>query len=169
MEDVYKHVLENDLIRPMKNGTIYRFNKYKDKFMEAPQYKFSRKGRYRAVSITIDSKQYHLYVHRLVALTYIPNPENKPTVNHIDGNPSNNNFKNLEWATHSEQTAHAYENGLIDNMKNAVECNCGELTRAEDGICSNCKYEIKKERKKKTKNRANSKRIRINRFKNFEF
>lgn len=47
-------------------------------------------------------------IHRLVAQTFIPNPENKRTVNHKDGNIKNNNLSNLEWATHSENHLHAY-------------------------------------------------------------
>jgi hypothetical protein len=47
-----------------------------------------------------------------VALTYIPNPENYSIVNHIDGNPSNNHVKNLEWCTRSHNVQHAYDIGL---------------------------------------------------------
>ena len=50
-------------------------------------------------------------VHRLVAETFIPNPDKKPCVNHIDANPKNNNLFNLEWCTYSENLTHAYKLG----------------------------------------------------------
>lgn len=53
-----------------------------------------------------------LHVHRLVATKYVPNPLNKPCVNHIDGNKLNNNYANLEWCTHAENNRHAFATGL---------------------------------------------------------
>lgn len=58
------------------------------------------------------NKRYHLSVHRLMALTFIPNPDNKPCVNHLSGVKLDNSILNLEWVTHKENSAHAYKMGL---------------------------------------------------------
>lgn len=67
---------------------------------------------YHAIRLCIDGKPFTTFAHRLVAIAFIPNPENKPEVNHIDGNKDNNNLSNLEWVTSKENTAHAIAMGL---------------------------------------------------------
>ena len=64
------------------------------------------------VSLSKNGKVKKILVHRLVAETFIKNPENKPQVNHIDGNVHNNCVENLEWVTNAENTQHAYDTKL---------------------------------------------------------
>ena len=52
------------------------------------------------------------FFHRVVALAFIPNPENKPTVDHIDGNKQNNHVRNLKWATSEEQQRNIKDRGV---------------------------------------------------------
>ena len=66
--------------------------------------------------IVLNGKPYR--VHRLVAEAFIPNTENKPCINHKDGNKQNNNADNLEWCTHSENTIHSFKNGLQKKVHN---------------------------------------------------
>lgn len=61
----------------------------------------SEKG-YEKISLIIDNRKRNFFVHRLVAEAFIPNPDNKPCVDHIDGNKKNNNVCNLRWASYSE-------------------------------------------------------------------
>lgn len=60
-----------------------------------------------------DIKSSTQYVHRLLGLAFLDNPENKCCINHIDGNKRNNNLRNLEWATKAENMQHAYRSGLV--------------------------------------------------------
>ena len=80
-----------------------------------------KKG-YKRLALSKNKKQKLFYLHRLIAIHFIENKENKPHINHIDGNPSNNKIHNLEWVTHKENMQHAYRTGLT-NYPN------GELSR----------------------------------------
>ena len=76
---------------------------------------YNRQG-YRAVG--------HRGVHRLVAITFLPNPNNLPVVNHIDGNRSNNNIDNLEWMSYRDNTRHAcyvLSNNMVQHRVERVE------------------------------------------------
>lgn len=68
---------------------------------------------YSHVTIQINRKPKRFRVHRLVAEAFIPNPDGKPYVNHIDGNRQNNSVTNLEWVTPAENTRHAVDTGLM--------------------------------------------------------
>jgi|LGOV01.1.fsa_nt_gb hypothetical protein len=72
-------------------------------------------GGYPKVKLCNKTKHITHIVHRLVAITFIPNQLNKSQVNHIDGNKLNNRITNLEWVTQSENMLHAYKNNLNKN------------------------------------------------------
>ena len=65
----------------------------------------NKKNNYFIVDLYKNNKSEKVPIHRLVAETFIPNPQNKPTVDHIDGNRQNNAISNLRWATYSEQNS----------------------------------------------------------------
>ena len=76
---------------------------------------------YKFVWLYKNNKGHRRYVHRLVAEAFIPNPESKKTVNHKDGDKSNNHVTNLEWATYKENNDHARRVGLNRNNGGSIQ------------------------------------------------
>jgi len=107
------------------------------------------KDGYQFVTLTKEKSKKNFYVHRLVAEAFIPNPENKPQVNHINGNKTDNTINNLEWVTNAENSRHAYNNGLyfrIEHLKPSsravmdTSTNTCYLTIKEAAIALNRSY-----------------------------
>lgn len=72
---------------------------------------------YANITLIKNGNKFKTVIHRLVAKAFIPNPENKPEVNHINGNKANNNVDNLEWCTRTYNIQHAFKNGLNPSIK----------------------------------------------------
>lgn len=125
----------------------------------------SPKG-YSLVGLCKTGKPKTFRLSRLVGKHFIPNPENKPQINHIDGVKANNNVKNLEWATAQENTRHALKTGLQKRAPNAkitqeqVEC---IRFLAQTGKISNIAiakiYKVKQQLVSRVKNRVTWKLI----------
>lgn len=89
-------------------GKVYRKVPGLDKTTELYEIKaeITKKGYLRVNLFDEDMVRKHFKIHRLVAQAFIPNPDNKPQVNHIDGNKQNNSITNLEWVTDAENKDH---------------------------------------------------------------
>lgn len=75
-----------------------------------------KKNGYLQVQLSNKQKHKKYYIHRLVALAFIPNPENKTQVNHKNGNKSDNSLYNLEWVTPKDNMKHCYDTGLRNQL-----------------------------------------------------
>ena len=107
IEEIWKPVVGfEDYYRVSNTGKVFsiRSNRYLN---QAPKH-----TGYRDIELNVNGKASYKRMHRLVAEAFIPNPLNKPAVNHIDGNKLNNNASNLEWVTNSENMQHAVDTGL---------------------------------------------------------
>ena len=110
-----------------KDGRV--FSRYLGNFIKTRISRRQKGAGKKQVEIDIvrsDGSKYGTWLHRLLALAFIPNPKNKPEVNHIDGNPMNNDLSNLEWVTKAENVAHAQANYLYGSSQKAVDVFDGE-------------------------------------------
>lgn len=78
---------------------------------------FADEDGYRRIEMRNDGKSFKTFAHRLVARAFIPNAENKPQVNHINGIKNDNRVDNLEWVTLQENKDHAVANGLVADQR----------------------------------------------------
>lgn len=93
---------------------------------------------YKFFSLRLGKRLKTTTIHRLVAQAYIPNPENKPCVNHLDGVKDNNVVSNLEWCTPKENSQHAYSTGIAtnDHLRKPVVGTKGNITVLLPSTCS---------------------------------
>ena len=78
-------------------------------------------GGYSYVTLCDDEGHHQKAIHRLVAKAFIPNPQDRPQINHLDGDKSNNRVDNLEWCSGSENMKHAYRTGLQKPIREQIE------------------------------------------------
>jgi len=134
-------VLLNGKIEVNESGQVYKIKKGTATL--AAVYGIGRNNHYLSIKQTMNGKQETFYIHRLVAEAFIPNPENKPCINHKDGNTKNNHVSNLEWCTYRENNIHALVTGLRAPMANGKKCIlCQKITLSGDSICPVCKKDI---------------------------
>lgn len=117
MEEEWRDVVGYDGKYSVSNNGVvlsnYRFNfgrKIENKIFLKPQ--INPQGYYMNVLYNGNPPHKHHTVHRLVATAFIPNPNNLPCINHLDGNKINNAVDNLEWCSYSRNNKHAYDIGL---------------------------------------------------------
>lgn len=110
------------------DGRIY--SKTRKKFMTN---KIMKDG-YVRMELYKDKQPKMFNVHRVVAEVFIPNPENKPYVNHKDGNKQNNHVDNLEWVTQKENIEHAYRTGLSKKQAKNTGPLCKQVNQYDENM-----------------------------------
>lgn len=106
-------------------------------------------NKYESVKLSKNNQTYTKMVHRLVAEAFIPNPTNKPVVNHIDGDIKNNKVENLEWVTIKENVNKSYTRSGVGPNRNGFQIKVklfnkkNEVIGEFESINSACRYASK--------------------------
>lgn len=136
MDEIFKDVVGFESYFKVSNlGKV--FSKRSNKILKT----FISKKGYERLATKINGINKCFVIHRLVAITFIPNTHNKPEVNHIDGNKCNNIVEKLEWVTTSENAIHAYTTGLkyakggVDNVNSKLSHEDILEIRCSAGTC----------------------------------
>lgn len=124
-------VSSKGIVKRKKGETIYKDGRIANFSETILKQGFNRKG-YARVYLSVNSNKFTKTVHRIVAETFIPNPENKNTVNHKDCNKLNNSVENLEWATNKENMQHAFRSGIFDERDKTAIYN---IKHMKDKLC----------------------------------
>ena len=117
--EIWKDIKDFEGFYQVSNfGNVRSCNRIVNKqFLKGEIRKPRLKNDYYRIALQKNMKRKEFGVHNLVAIMFIDNPENKPIVNHKDGNKQNNHVDNLEWVTYSENSIHAHTNGLVSYTK----------------------------------------------------
>ncbi len=99
-------------IRSLDRFIVYKSPRKGGKTIKGMPMKQCLSTQYIGFRISKNGFSEFVHTHRKLAIAFIPNPENKPCINHKDGNKLNNNLYNLEWVTYTENALHAYKIGL---------------------------------------------------------
>lgn len=108
---MYKNIINHEGYYIYENGDV--FSSISNRFLK----KYLDKNGYYRIGIRNGKKVKGYFIHRLIAIHFIDNPENKPQINHKNGIKSDNRIENLEWVTASENIVHAWTIGLSDKCR----------------------------------------------------
>lgn len=125
--EVWKNIENDYRVSNLGNVESFKYGSWR------PMKKSISGNGYLAVGLCNNNKVKRQYVHRLVAMTFISNPLNKPTVNHLNGIKTDNRIENLEWATQSENNKHSYDSG-IKKPTNSIGSKNGNAKLSDEQI-----------------------------------